>query len=339
MRNSFLEQAGFRPEKSCTSQLLNLTEHIEDGYEKRLITGAVFVDLSAAYDTVHHRRLLSKVLEMTGDVHLTDLICTLLESRRFLVVLNGKKSRWRRQRNGLPQGSELAPMLFNIYTNDHPVHADTRSFIYADDLCIASQGNDFNDIEASLTSALNTMTTYYDSNQLRANPSKTQVCAFHLRNREAKRELNVVWNDTRLSNTTTPVYLGVHLDRTMCYKTHIEKTKMKMNARNNIIRKLVNSKGVQGIDTQTQLSRPLLLSCRIRLPCVGKVYTRAQAEPGPTRLLQNHLGLPQTNELGQCTLTGRYRPSSHKEDCCLPHGTYTTNDRRQTPTVPSPTSC
>ena len=70
------------------------------------------------------------------------------------------------------------------------------------------------------------------------------MCAFHLRNREAKRELNVVWNGrpTRLSNTTTPVYLGVNLDRTMCYKTHIEKTKMKVNARNNIIRKLANSK-------------------------------------------------------------------------------------------------
>ena len=68
------EQAGFRPRKSCASHLLSLMEHIDDGYEKRLIAGAVFVDLSAAYDTVNHRRLLSKVLEMTGDVHLTDLI-------------------------------------------------------------------------------------------------------------------------------------------------------------------------------------------------------------------------------------------------------------------------
>ena len=57
----------------------------------------------------------------------------------------------------------------------------------------------------------------------------------------AKRELNVVWHGIRLSNTT-PVYLGIHLDRTLCYKTHIEKTKMKVNARNNIIRKLANSK-------------------------------------------------------------------------------------------------
>ena len=114
-------QVGFRPGKSCTSQLLNLTEHIEDDYEKRLITGAVFVDLSAAYDMINHRRLFRKVLEMmTGDVQLTDLIRTMLESRRFFVVLNGKKSRWRRQRNGLPQGSVLAPMLFNIYTNYQP---------------------------------------------------------------------------------------------------------------------------------------------------------------------------------------------------------------------------
>ena len=179
---------------------------------------------------------------MNGDVQLTDLIRTMLENRRFFVVLNGKKSHWRRQRNGLPQGSVPAPMLFNIYTNDQPIYPDTRSFIYADDLCIASQENDFNNIEALLTSALSTMTTYYDTHQLRANPSTTQVCAFHLRNREAKREMNVVWTGTRLTNTTTPVYLGIHLDRTLCYKTHIEKTKMKVNARNNIIRKLANSK-------------------------------------------------------------------------------------------------
>ena len=130
---------------------------------------------------------------------------TYLSAIILIVVLNRKTSRWRRQRNGLPQGSVLAPMLFNIYTDDQPVHTDTHSFIYADDLCIASQGNDFNDILAPLTSALSTMITYYDTSQLRANPSKTQVCAFHPRNREAKPELNVVWNGARLKHNNTSV--------------------------------------------------------------------------------------------------------------------------------------
>ena len=48
------EQAGFRPGQSCTGQILNLTQHIEDCFERGCITGVVFVDLTTAYDTVNH---------------------------------------------------------------------------------------------------------------------------------------------------------------------------------------------------------------------------------------------------------------------------------------------
>ena len=61
------EQAGFRPGRSCTSQLLNLTQHIEDGYQQNLITGSAFVDLFAAYDTVNHRLLIHKLFIMIHD--------------------------------------------------------------------------------------------------------------------------------------------------------------------------------------------------------------------------------------------------------------------------------
>ena len=55
------EHAGFRAGKSCTSQLLNLTQYMEDGYEKSLTTGTVCVDPSSAYDTVNHIVLLPKL--------------------------------------------------------------------------------------------------------------------------------------------------------------------------------------------------------------------------------------------------------------------------------------
>ena len=216
------EQAGFRPGKSCTGHVLNLTQHIEDGFEKNEPTGVVFVDLTAAYDTVNHRLLLSKLYDMTKDFHLTKLIQLLLENRRFYVELNGKQSRWRKQRNGLPQGSVLAPVLFNIYTNDQPVSPGTRSFIYADDLGIAAQNHKIDDIEVTLSTVLQNLTKYYKDNKLKANPAKTQVSLFHLRNREVGRKLSLTWNGVDLKQCDFPVYLGVTLDRTLSYKQHIE---------------------------------------------------------------------------------------------------------------------
>ena len=136
-------QAGFRPGRSCTGQILKLTQHIEDGFEKGMVTGAIFVDLSAAYDTINHRKLLHKFLEITKDSSLTKFTQTMLRNRRFFVIQNGKRSKWKNQKNGLPQGSVLALLLLNIYTNDQPLPENTQRFLYADNLCITAQNKIF----------------------------------------------------------------------------------------------------------------------------------------------------------------------------------------------------
>ena len=151
-------------------------------------------------------------MEITKDTCLTELIESMLENRHFFVELGNKKSRWRRLRNGLPQGSVLAPLLFNIYTNDQPKSEDTCRFIYADNLGVAAQDSEFRIVEERFSNTLDELTPYYEENHLRANPSKTQVCAFHLRNREVKRQWNVTWSGTVLENCELPVYLGVTLD-------------------------------------------------------------------------------------------------------------------------------
>ena len=86
------DQAGFRPGRSCCDQLLNLIQHIEDGFENKQITGAVFVDLTAAYDTVNHRILQLKIARMTRNKRIVEIFQSLLGNRQFFVEMDGRKS-------------------------------------------------------------------------------------------------------------------------------------------------------------------------------------------------------------------------------------------------------
>ncbi len=235
------DQAGFRPGRSCCGQVLNLTQFIEDGFENKLKTSAVFVDLMAAYDAVNYRALLLKVAKAVKNSTVVRIIESLLNNLRFFVEMNTKQSRWRVQRNGLPQGSVLAPMLFNIYTNDQPQFQNIRRFIYADDLCIGTQSKFFKTIEYMLTGALQSLSTYYKQWFLNANPGKTQVCTFHLNKHQAHRDIKVKWENEIPENNKYPVYLGVTFDRTLSFKEHTRKLKEKLSSRNSLLRKLANS--------------------------------------------------------------------------------------------------
>lgn len=239
--NFIPEQAGFRPGRSCCGQILNLTQHIEDGFERKETTGVVFVDLTAAYDTVNHKRLVSKVYRVTKDFRLTNFVRCILESRKFYVTLKNQNSRWKFQKNGLPQGSVLAPLLFNVYTNDQPMDNECRKFIYADDTAVAAQGVSYEEVEGKLNRALSKLTPYYEENQLKPNPLKTEVCAFHLRHIDSNKKLKVIWSGQELNHNFTPRYLGVTLDRTLTFKKHCQNTKLKVSSRNNILRKLTGT--------------------------------------------------------------------------------------------------
>ena len=130
------EQVGFRTGKSCISQLLNLAQHIEDGYQRGMITGAAFVDLSATYDTVNHRILIQKLYNITQDSPLCRVIQNMLSSRRLYVELNNERSRWRKQKNGLPQGSVLSPS-FSTYTLTTILSTTEHVASYTQTICVS----------------------------------------------------------------------------------------------------------------------------------------------------------------------------------------------------------
>lgn len=97
-------------------------------------------------------------------------------------------------------------------------------------------------VENKLEIILETLRQYYHKNHLKPNPSKTQVCTFHLRNKQANKKIKVKWHGEILEYWETPTFLDMTLDRTLTYKNHSKKTLKKVNRRNGIIRKLIGSK-------------------------------------------------------------------------------------------------
>ena len=233
------EQAGFRRGKSTVDQVVLLTQNIEDSFETKEKAGAVFIDLTAVYDTVWHRGLTCKLLRLLQDKHMVRMIMELVRNRSFtLTTCDSKQSRLRRLKNGVPQGSVLAPLLFNIYTYDLPSMI-SRKFAYADDLALLHSSGNWKDLEGTLSQDMSTLSAYLQTWRLKLSHTKT-VAAFHLNNREAKRELKVYNNSRLLPFCPTPTYLGVGLLTLLTFCHYLVALRKKLYSRVALLRRLVS---------------------------------------------------------------------------------------------------
>ena len=175
----------------------------------------------------------------------------------------------------------------------------------------------FTEVETTIGDALDELTQYYRSNSLCANPDKTQVTAFHLRNKEANRSLKVEWNRTKLENTPHPKYLGITLDRTLSYKEHIHNTKMKVATRNNLLRKLSNSKW--GVNASTIRTTALVL-CYFVAEYAAPVWARSSHAQNLNPELNSACSavtgcLKPTNVEDQYLLAGIAPPDMRRDAC------------------------
>ena len=131
----------------------------------------------------------------------------------------------------------LSLHLFSLYSNSLPVTRG-RKFIYADDICLAIQGQFFSKLECSLSSDMAQMSHFC---QQWRSASKTISSVFHLHNISATRELSVYLDGQHLWHECHPTYLGVTLDCTLSYREHLTKTAGKLKNRNNLLMKLAGS--------------------------------------------------------------------------------------------------
>ena len=126
--------SGFLRGHSCCSALLKLTDDWRQALDNKKDVAVIAIDLSKAFDSICHNLLLAKLKAYGVHDSAIKLIQSYLSGRFQRVKCNGKVSNRLPLRCGVPQGSLLGPLLFNIFVNDVNYSAGSSSLrLYADD--------------------------------------------------------------------------------------------------------------------------------------------------------------------------------------------------------------
>ena len=152
-------QYGFRRKHSTLHAVTKLVTDIVQSKDKTDSTVSVFLDLSKAFDTIHHDILLSK-LEFYGIRGIAlNWFKSYLYERKQYVTYNGTRSNTLEMSCGVPQGSVLGPLLFIIYTNDLPdCIENAATILFADDTTIYESASDIYYLYRSRNSNLSRLT-------------------------------------------------------------------------------------------------------------------------------------------------------------------------------------
>ena len=221
-------QFGFRKRYNTELAVTLFTDHIRQSMDQGKLTGAVFIDLQKAFDTVEHSILLSK-LPFYG-IKGTELlwIKSHLSNRYQFVQCGTAKSEYRLVKYRVPQGSILGPLLFLIHINDLTKSVKNCNIqIYADDTVISFSHKNVNVIEETLTAEMTSIGKWLDNNRLIINlkKGKTESMLFGTAKRlYSQSDLKVSLKENFINFVSGYKYLGVTLDPSLNMSDHLHKT-------------------------------------------------------------------------------------------------------------------
>jgi ribonuclease HI len=216
-------QYGFCAGKSTEQALFNLVEFITAGFVNRELTGAIFLDISGAFDNAWHPGVLSFLIKSACPSWLLHILRSYLSDRQVTFSYSGFRFH-RALSKSCPQGGILSPFIWNCAVNtvfDTPLDP-TKELLngYADDLVFCTRGKSLQQIQHRLTEALQQFIDWASNNKLTFNLRKTKTMLFS-RN-HACLPLNISNAGVLIEQVTTFKYLGVHLDRKLLFTTHVD---------------------------------------------------------------------------------------------------------------------
>lgn len=213
-------QFGFRREHSTTMQLTRVVKTISEGFNNKEATSMVLMDMEAAFDKVNHKILIYKLWLAGIPMYICKLIVSYLLDRFFELNIENSNTHKGRINAGVPQGSILGPLLFNLLVFDIPSLTERGLQIlqYADDIAILCTRKSPRIIRRLMQRMIDMITEYLERNGMRINPTKTEAVFFQKRMME-KPLLNIKNHAIQHANAVR--YLGLILDHTLLFKKHV----------------------------------------------------------------------------------------------------------------------
>jgi hypothetical protein len=227
-------QHGFRTNHNTTTAITDVLESVTSALDKKLLSIALFIDISKAFDSLNHNILLVKLNAYGVRGTALKLMENYLHNRFHYTVVNNVRSQPALITMGIPQGSILGPLLFNIYVNDiFNVARSVKCVLYADDTVIVVSAKSIIDVFITASHFFGMFSKWFALNKLCLNDSKTHFLIFGFNETCDYNALrfdnheSCDYNALRFDNHTVKRvnevrYLGVVIDDKLCWKSHID---------------------------------------------------------------------------------------------------------------------
>lgn len=243
-------QFGFQRNHSTQHALLKFHTDVCTNLRGKKCTVAISLDIEKAFDSAFHKGILFKLVDIGADPFLVNIIKSYFNHRKFSVQINNTNSSTGLVCSGVPQGSVLAPLLFNIFLHDFPHQMqNSTAILYADDCLIYAHNT--SPIQALNNAALHLgrINMFYQTWGIKINARKSE--AICIRNASGKCPRHVVPESKSLRLSLDGVdipfksslkYLGINFNILFKFNNHARAVLTKTKGICGMFSNLFNSK-------------------------------------------------------------------------------------------------
>jgi hypothetical protein len=212
--------SAYRSKYGCHDVLLKLTEEWKYALDNNMYAGALLMDLSKAFDCLPHCLTICKLSAYGFSNNACLLIASYLNDRKQRVKLGECRSDWSTLCKGVPQGSILGPLIFNIFIHDmYYIMKKCILFNYADDNTLFFTSETLNELVNVLTHEAELAVNWYELNGMQANAEKFQFIVSH---RICKQDVSLNINKCVIKSENSVKLLGVTIDKDLSFDSHVQ---------------------------------------------------------------------------------------------------------------------